>query len=59
MPVPDILEAEIAIEKLKMYKASDTNEISAGLIKRGGKVLLNKKHSLLCMIWERDVIQDQ
>ena len=34
VPEPDILEVEIAIEILKIYKASGTDEISAELIKR-------------------------
>ena len=59
VPEPNILEVEIAVEKLKMYKASGTDEIPAELIKRGGKPLLDKIHSLLCMIWEREVIPDQ
>ena len=36
----DILEFEIAIENLNIYKASGTDEIPVELIKRGGKPLL-------------------
>ena len=42
-----------------MYKASGTDENPAELTKRGGKPLLDKINSQLCMIWEREVISDQ
>ena len=42
-----------------MYKALGTDEIPAELIKRGGKRLLHRIHTLLCLIWEREIIPDQ
>ena len=47
--VPDILEIEIAIEKLKKYTASDTDEIPAELIKRGGNHYLIRY--IACFVW--------
>ena len=40
-----------------MYKASSTVEISAELIKRGGKPLLDKMRSLLCIIGKEKLFQ--
>ena len=64
VPEPDILEVEIAVEKLKMYKVTGSREdIPAELIKRRGKPLpvglLDLMHSLLYMIWEKEIIPDQ
>ena len=44
---------------MKLYKESGINEIPGELIKRGEKPLLEKIHSLLCIIWERKVIPHQ
>ncbi|PSN42575.1 hypothetical protein C0J52_15434 [Blattella germanica] len=46
----------MAIEKLKMYKASGIDVIPAELLKSGGEKLREKIHRLLSLIWKQQAL---
>ena len=56
---PSAIEVEIAIEKLKMYKASGIDGIPAELIKSGGEKLREKIHRLLSLIWKQETLPNE
>jgi hypothetical protein len=47
VPEPSLVEAEIAIGKLKSYKSPGTDQIPVGLIKAGGGTLHSEIHKLM------------
>jgi hypothetical protein len=59
VPEPSLVEAEIAIGKLKSYKSPDTDTILAELIKAGGEILYSEIHRLICCIWNKDELPQQ
>ena len=56
---PSVLEVEMAIDKLKMYKASGPDGIPAELIKSGGEKLIEKIHRLLSIIWVKEALPNE
>jgi hypothetical protein len=59
VPEPNSLEAEIAIEKLKRYKPTGTNQIPAELIQAGGTALRSKIHKLINSIRNKEEFRQQ
>jgi hypothetical protein len=53
VPEPSSSEADIAIEKLKMYKSPVTDQIPVELIQAGGNTLRSKIHKLINCIWRK------
>ncbi|CAF1481474.1 unnamed protein product [Adineta ricciae] len=53
---PSIAEITSAIKQLKSGKAAGPDEIVAEALKAGGKPLIDRRHSLLRMIWQSDSI---
>jgi len=47
VPEPSAFEVEMAIEKLKSYKSLGIDQISAELIKAGGRTICSKIHELI------------
>ena len=56
---PSVLEVEMAVDKLKMYKASGPDGIPAELIKLGGEKLIEKIHRLLSIIWVKEALPNE
>ncbi|PSN35187.1 hypothetical protein C0J52_22574 [Blattella germanica] len=56
---PSAIEVEMAIEKLKMYKASGIDGIPAELIKSGEEKLREKIHRLLSLIWKQEALPNE
>ena len=52
VPEPSASEFELAIEKLKSHKSSGTDQISAELIKAGGRTVCLEIHKLITSIWK-------
>jgi hypothetical protein len=59
IPEPSLVEAEIAIGKLKSYKSPGTDHILAELIKAGGETLYSEIHGLIYSIWNKKVLPQQ
>jgi hypothetical protein len=54
VPEPSLVEAEIAIGKLKSYKFPCTDQILATFIKEGCETLCSEIHKLICSIWNKE-----
>jgi hypothetical protein len=59
VPEPSPFEVEIAIAKLKKYKSSGSDQISAEPIKAGGETLQSEIHKLINSIWSNVELPDQ
>jgi hypothetical protein len=51
---PGILEIEMAIQSINNNKSPGIDNIPAELYKKGGRLLLNKIHSLIKEIWKEE-----
>jgi hypothetical protein len=56
---PSRPEAEIAIQKLKKYRSSGSDQIPAELIQAGGKMLLSAIQKPINSIWNKEELSDQ
>jgi hypothetical protein len=56
---PNLVEVEIAIEKLISYKSLGTDQIPAELMKAGGETLYSEIHRLTCSIWNKEDLPQQ
>jgi hypothetical protein len=54
VPEPSTFEVEMAIEKLKSYKSLGFDQISAELIKAGGRTICSKIHKLIISIRNKE-----
>jgi hypothetical protein len=54
VPEPSLVEVEIAIGELKMYKSLSTDQIPAELIKGGHETLIPEIHNLIHPIWNKE-----
>jgi hypothetical protein len=59
VPVPSLVEVEVAIGKLRSYKSSGTDQILAELIKAGGETLYSEICRLTCSIWNKEELPQQ
>jgi hypothetical protein len=59
IPESDLVELEIAVGKLKSYKAQGTDQIPAELIIAGGETLCSETHRLICSIWNKEELPQQ
>ena len=57
--LPNLLEFEIAIEKLKKYKSPGIDQIPAELIQDGGNSLLTEIYKLVLAIWKNEMLPEQ
>jgi hypothetical protein len=57
--VPDIVEVEIAIGKLKSCKSPGPDHIPVELIKAGDETLNSEIQKLVCFIWNKDELPQQ
>jgi len=54
VPEPSAFEFELAIEKLKSHKSPGIDQISAELIKAGGRTICCAIHKLIISIWIKE-----
>jgi hypothetical protein len=55
VPEPIAAEVEVAIRKMKRYKAPGSDHTPAELIQaRGGGTLLSEIHKLIMLIWNKE-----
>jgi hypothetical protein len=54
VPEPSAAEFEVAIRKMKRYKASGSDQIPAELIQAGGETLHSEIHKLIMLIWNKE-----
>jgi hypothetical protein len=59
VPEPSAGEVEVAIRKLKRYKAPGSNRIPAQLIQAGGETLHSEIHKLIMLIWNKEELPHQ
>jgi hypothetical protein len=59
VPEPSLVEAEIAIRKLKSYKSLGTDQILAKLTKAGVETLCSEIHKLIRCIWNKEELPQQ
>ena len=51
MPEPSAFDVEMVIEKLKRHKSLSTDQISAELIKGGGRTILSERPTNLLILF--------
>ena len=59
MPEPSAFEVELAIEKLKSHKSPGVDQISAELIKEGGRTIRYQIHKLIFPIWNKEELPEE
>jgi hypothetical protein len=57
--VPEPSAAEVAIRKLKRYKAPGSDQIPAELIQAGRETLCSEIHKLIMLIWNKEELPQQ
>jgi len=51
---PSVIEVEMAIKKLKIFKSPGIDNIQAVLIKAGGTVLIKELYKLIIALWRKE-----
>jgi hypothetical protein len=59
VPEPSLVELEIAVGKLKIYKSPGTDQMSDKLVKTGGETLYSEIHRCICSIWNEEELPQQ
>jgi sorting nexin-29 len=59
VPEPSDSDVEIAIEKLKRRKSPGIAQITAELIKAGGRIIRSEIHKLINSIWNKEALPEQ
>jgi len=59
VPEPSAFEVEMAIEKLKTHTSSGINQITAEMIKAGGRTIHSGIHVLINSIWNKRELPEQ
>ena len=59
VPESSAFEDEVAIEKLKRHKSPGTDQISAELIKAGGRKIRSEIHKLINYIWNKEELLEE
>jgi hypothetical protein len=54
VPEPSAAEVEVAIRKMKRYKAPGSDQIPAKLIQAGVVTLHSEIHKLIMLIWNKE-----
>jgi hypothetical protein len=54
VPEPSAAEVQVAIRKLKRYKAPDSDKIPYEIIQAEGKILHSETHKLITLIWNKE-----
>jgi hypothetical protein len=59
VPEPSAAEVEVAIRKMKRYKAPGSDQIPAELIQARGETLHSELHKLIMLIWNKEELPHQ
>ena len=59
MPGPSAFEVELAIERLKSHKSPGIDQITAELIKAGGRTIQYEIHKLIISIWNKEELPEE
>jgi hypothetical protein len=59
VPEPSAAEVEVAIRKMKRYKAPGSDQIPAELIQAGGESLHSEIHTLNMLTWNKEELPHQ
>ena len=59
MPEPCAFDIELAIEKLKSHRSPGIDQISAELIKAGGRIIRSEIHKLVISIGNKDELPEE
>jgi len=59
VPEPSATEFELAIDKLKSHKSPGFDQISAELIKAGGRTIFLEIHKLIISIWKKEKLPEE
>jgi hypothetical protein len=59
VPEPSAAEVEVAIRKMKRYKAPGSDQIPAELIQAGGEIMHSEIHKLIMLIWNNEELPHQ
>jgi len=59
VPEPSAAEFELAINKLKSHKSPGIDQISAELIKAGGRTICLEIHKLIISIWKKEKLPEE
>ena len=59
VPEPSATEVELAIDNLKSHKSPGTDQISAELIKAGGRTICLGIHKLITSIWKKEQLPEE
>jgi hypothetical protein len=59
VPEPSAAEVEVAIRKMKRYKAPGCDQIPAELIQAGVETLHSEIHKLIMLIWNKEELPYQ
>ena len=58
VPEPSASEVDLAIAKLKSHKSPGIDQISAELIKEGGRTIRYQIHKLIVSIWNKEELPE-
>ena len=59
VPGPSAFEVELAIERLKSHKSPGIDQITAELIKAGGRTIQYEIHKLIISIWNKEELPEE
>jgi len=59
VPEPSASEVELTIDKLKSHKSPGVDQISAELIKAGGRTIFLEIHKLITSIWKKEELPEE
>jgi hypothetical protein len=59
VPEPIAAKFEVAIRKMKRYKAAGSDQIPAELILAGGEIMHSEIHKLIRLIWNKEELPHQ
>jgi len=59
VPDPSASEVELAINKLKSHKSPGTDQITAELIKVGGRIMRLEIHKLIISTWKKEKLPEE
>jgi len=59
VPEPSAAEFELAIDKLKSHKSPGIDQITAELIKIGGRTIFLEIHKLITSIWKKEKLPEE
>ena len=59
MPEPSAFDIDLAIENLKSHRSPSIDQISAELIKAGGRIIRSEIHKLVISIWNKEELPEE